>query len=97
MLNDENKMLSQQNKTKCFHSVCISLVNLVPLYTFGQYYKLKFYNSLQYTDLQVSTVEWEWVLIIYQLSLTIKSNVGIVLPKPSQKVKKVGRGSVEVF
>lgn len=57
MLNDEHKMLSQQNKTKCFHSVCISLVNLVPLYTFGQYYKLKFYNSLQYTDLQVSNVE----------------------------------------
>lgn len=49
MLNDENKMLSQQNKT-VFHSVFIRLVNLVPLYAFGQYYKLKFYNSVQYTD-----------------------------------------------
>lgn len=28
-------------------------------------------------------------------TLSIKSTVGIVLPKPFQKVKKVGSGSVE--
>lgn len=57
MLNDENKMLSQQNKTKCFVVFLIRLVNLVPLYAFGQYYKLKFYNSVQYTDWETSNVE----------------------------------------
>lgn len=34
-------------------------------------------------------------VLIYRLSLNIKSDVDIVLPKSSQKVKKVGRESVE--
>lgn len=77
-----------------FHNVFPSLTNLVPLYIFGQYYKLKFYTNLQYTDLETSHVWWECVQIC-ESSLSIKSDVGIGLPKSFQKARKVGSGSVE--
>lgn len=62
MINDENEMLNQQNNIQCFITFLVSLVNFSPIiYFWGQCYKSEFYNSLQHTDLKVSTAKWERV------------------------------------
>lgn len=93
MLNGENEMLNQQSKTKCFIMFFIKFDKLSSSVYFGTVLQLTVYNSLQYTDLEASQVEWE----VYSLALSIKSNVGIALPKPFWKFKKAGSGSVETY